>query len=325
MKLILHLADLMISNVISIYLINLKDYSKILQEKNTSTKDRILWVNAKKEYHGAKRFIEEKEGKKDTKMLFRFSDKNTLMQFYRCIRNIVPEDHRSAFEYIHHSYSTVQRTSLIVEDVIVAICNYTQQLIQDGVESPSSSSKQYSPIIEQRGRELYELAMRLPAVLKNPQILTQFLYTLNSTGITLQIWDLVICQFFPLFADASQSDCIFQILCDIRNKEIHKEKEEGNGKIIELLREKYMQLNSSLRHRRYSLYEKERDWMKVVISFDVFEEYIRYFEKTIDRSLTKGNALSNLFDKYKESIQFGNTFSISNVNPVGGKFIYRIL
>ena len=65
--------------------------------------------------------------------------------------------------------------------------------------------------------------------------------------------------------------------------------------------------------------------MKVVISFDVFEEYIRYFEKTIDRSLTKGNALSNIFDKYKESIQFGNTFSISNVNPVGGKFIYRIL
>ena len=160
----------MISNVFSIYLIHLKDYSKIQQEKNTATKDRILWVNAKKEYHGAKRFIEEKEGKKETKMLFRFSDKNTLIQFFRCIRNIVPEDHRHAFEYIHHCYSTVQRTSLMVEDVIVAICNYTQQLIQDGVESPSSSSKQYSPIIEQRRRELYELAMRLPAVLKNTKI-----------------------------------------------------------------------------------------------------------------------------------------------------------
>lgn len=260
---------------------------------------------------------EEKEHKKDLTMLFRFADVKSLRLFYHCVHNISSEEQRAHHQLLSYSYSSLQRDSEVdsSKNDVIMICKYAFYLREPHYENADDESpgiQEWSPTVEKKGRELYEISMRIPAIMKNPQILTRFLYTLNSTGITLQIWDLIICQFFPLFADSNQGDLLFQILHDIHISKAVQQN-EGNNKLASLLREKYLQLSSSQRHRRYSLCESIDDWKNEVVSFDVFEEYIQFFHKAVERSLAKSVSLNNLFSKFKETIQFGTTNSITNV------------
>lgn len=249
-------------------------------------------------------------------MLFRFADVKSLRLFYHCVHNISSEDQRAHHQLLSYSYSSLQRDSEVdsSKNDLILISKYAFYLREPHFESTEGESpeiQEWSPMVEKKGRELYEISMRIPAIMKNPQILTRFLYTLNSTGITLQIWDLIICQFFPLFADSNQGDLLFQILHDIHISKAVQQN-EGN-KLTSLLREKYLQLSSSQRHRRYSLCESIDDWRNEVVSFDVFEEYIQFFHKAVERSLAKSMTLNNLFSKFKETIQFGTTNTIMNV------------
>lgn len=248
-------------------------------------------------------------------MLFRFADEEALTQFFHCVHNIASEEQRINHQFICHSYSSLQRELPTDEDnEIFLVCKYAR-LLQSQNQSNSPNEKpsviqKWNPVVEKKGRELYEISMRIPAIMKNPQILTRFLYTLHPTGITLQLWDQVICQFFPLFCDANQRDLVFQILSDIHNPKKEEESgEESNPRFFELLREKYIQLNSSQRHRRYSFRETSRE----IVTFEVFEEYIHYFQKKVERQEAKSHQLHGIFDKYRETIQFGNGLSTLGV------------
>ena len=271
--------------------------------------------------------------------LIRFADATSLSVFIQCVKNLATETVRTTYRFVDHTailpFEAEPEEGELCEDdtLIEQICHFANWLrtsstprshsmdetdsFQVDTGSPSSSLKGFnpihSPVVERHGHTLFELSKHPSTVLSNPTLLTTFLNVLNEDGVTQTMWELIICDFFPLLGDTTVGLSIFTLLCSVEDCfSSHPEGEEpvymidgDNGevyaKFFEMIRDRYRK-----RKQKRSVKRVEHN---TTIPYEVLEAYILLLQKEMEKSLNRQNRLLNALGKYKEKLQFG-TFAV---------------
>ena len=187
--------------------------------------------------------MKKRDDKKMEIFLIRFADATSLSVFIQCVKNLATETVRATYRFVDHTailpFEAEQEEGGLCEDdnLLEQICHFANWLrtsstprthSMDDTESfqmdsgsPSSSFKGlnliHSPVIERHGHTLFELSKHPSTVLANPSLLTAFLAEINEEGVTQTMWELLICDFFPLLGDTTVGLSIFTLLCSVED------------------------------------------------------------------------------------------------------------
>lgn len=284
----------------------------------------------------------KRDDKKLDVFLMRFADAASLSVFIQCVRNLATEAARASYRFVDHTTilpsEAEQEEGETCEDdtIIEEICRFASllrttsstptrthsvdeldPLLLDmppqSIKGFNQGSQIHSPVVERKGHELFELSQRPSTILTNPSLLSSFLNELNEDGVTQTMWELIICDFFPLLADTTVGLSIFTLLCSVEDCfSSHPEGDEPvymldgeNGevyaKFFEMIRERY-------RKRKQKRSTKRID-RSSTIAYEVLEAYIMLLQKEMEKSLNRQSRLQSALGKYKEKLQFGS-FSV---------------